>query len=182
MKTNLLTVVLAILITIPLISLGQTHTIDKLYEKYAGKEGFTSINISSEMFKLAASLGAASDPSSKNEINDIVNQIKGMKILIYNQAMDGLDREAFKKELRQSIQTKDFSELMSISEQHSNVKFLTKSGTDSKIRELVMVAEDGKEIVVMSFTGLIDLETIGKISKTMNMQGMDKLDKLNKAE
>ena len=182
MKTILMTITLAIILMLPMAMLGQTHSIDKLYEKYAGKEGFTSINISSEMFRLAASFGAGSDPAKKDEINEIVGQIKGMKILIYNQAKEGIDKEALKKEIRQSLQGRDFSELMSISEQNSNVRFLTRTGTDSKIHELVMIAEDGKEVVVMSFTGLIDLETIGKISRTMNMQGMDKLDKLNKEE
>jgi len=43
-----------------------------------------------------------------------------------------------------------------------------------------MVAEDSGEVVVMSFTGSIELESIGKLAKTMNMKGMENLDKLNK--
>ncbi len=43
-----------------------------------------------------------------------------------------------------------------------------------------MIAEDNGEVVVMSFTGSIDLETIGKMAKTMNMKGMEKLEALDK--
>lgn len=182
MKKNLVKIILVVAVSMPVSLWGQSHYIDKIYEKYAGTEGFTSINISAEMFKLAASLGAANGPASKEELGDILNQLQGLKILVYDDARKSIDAEALKKEIRQSIQSKDFTELMSISEPGSNVKFLTKAGPGNKISELVMVAEDGKEIVVMSFSGLIDLETIGKISRSMNMQGMEKLEKLNQNE
>ena len=49
-------IILSVAFMLPLLGFSQTTSIDKLYEKYAGKDYFTSINISSEMFKLAAGL------------------------------------------------------------------------------------------------------------------------------
>jgi hypothetical protein len=40
---------------------------------------------------------------------------------------------------------------------------------------MVMMAKGKDEIVILDMTGLIDLATISRISKTMNIHGMDKL-------
>jgi hypothetical protein len=182
MKKNQLNSIIFLLLMAPVMLFAQTHSIDKIYEKYAGKEGFTSINISSEMFRLAASLSASADPENAEDMNEILAQLKGMKILVYNQAKESINAAELKREIQKTISSIDFSELMTVEETDSKVRFLTKSGPGGKISEMIMVAEDGNEIVVMSFTGLIDLETIGKISRSMNVQGMDKLDKLNDKE
>lgn len=182
MKKYQLKSIIVLLLMAPVMLFAQAHSIDKIYEKYAGKDGFTSINISSEMFKLAASLSASADPENAEEMHEILAQLKGMKILVYNQTKGSINAAELKREIQKTISSIDFSELMTIEETDSKVRFLTKSGPGGKISDLVMVAEDGNEIVVMSFTGLIDLETIGKVSRSMNMQGMDKLDKLKEKE
>jgi hypothetical protein len=170
---------LSVVFILPLMGLAQTTSIDKLYEKYAGKEYFTSINISSEMFKLAAGLSQNMEGEDAKELNDLVNQINGMKILIFEDSL----RESkidFMSELNKSVNFKDFAELMRVEEKDGTVKFLTKKENGNKISEMLMIAEDGGEVVVMSFTGSIELESIGKLAKTMNMKGMENLDKLNK--
>ncbi len=169
---------LSVVFILPLMGLAQTTSIDKLYEKYAGKEYFTSINISSEMFKLAAGLSQNMEGEDAKELNDLVNQINGMKILIFEDSL----RESkidFMSELNKSVNFKDFAELMRVEEKDGTVKFLTKKENGNKISEMLMIAEDGGEVVVMSFTGSIELESIGKLAKTMNMKGMENLDKLN---
>jgi len=169
---------LSVVFILPLMGLAQTTSIDKLYEKYAGKDYFTSINISSEMFKLAAGLSQNMEGEDAKELNDLVNQINGMKILIFEDSL----RESkidFMSELNKTVNFKDFAELMRVEEKGSTVKFLTKKENGNKISEMLMIAEDGGEVVVMSFTGLIELESIGKLAKTMNMKGMENLDKLN---
>ncbi|MBU2466905.1 MAG: DUF4252 domain-containing protein, partial [Bacteroidetes bacterium] len=76
-------IIIALFVLIPLFSMAQISSIDKLYEKYAGKEYFTSINISAEMFKLAAGLSQNLEDEDAKELNNMVNQINGMKILIF---------------------------------------------------------------------------------------------------
>ncbi len=172
-------VFLSIVLMLPLLGFSQTTSIDKLYEKYAGKDYFTSINISSEMFKLAAGLSQNMEGEDARELNDLVNQINGMKILIFEDSLKK-SKIDFMSELNKSVNFNDFAELMRVEEKDGTVRFLTKKNNENKISEMLMVAEDSGEVVVMSFTGSIELESIGKLAKTMNMKGMENLDKLNK--
>lgn len=172
-------IIITLFLLLPMLSFSQTSSIDKLYEKYAGKDNFTSINISAEMFKLAAGLSQNLENEDAKELNDLVNQINGMKILIF-QDSPGQTKINFMDELNKSVNFKDFAELMSVQEKNGVVRFLTKKGDGGKISEMLMIAEDGSEVVVMSFTGSIELETIGKMAKTMNMKGMEKLEVLDK--
>ncbi|MBZ0243790.1 MAG: DUF4252 domain-containing protein [Bacteroidales bacterium] len=172
-------ILIAIVFLVPVMGFSQTSSIDKLYEKYAGSDYFTSINISSEMFKLVAGLSQNLEDEDAKEINDMVNQINGMKILIFEDSLRK-SKINFMDELNKSVNFKDFAELMSVREKSGTVRFLTKKGDKGDISEMLMIAEDGGEVVVMSFTGKIQLETIGKMAKTMNMKGMDKLEALDK--
>jgi hypothetical protein len=170
---------IAIAMFLPLMSFSQSSSIDKLYEKYAGKDYFTSINISSDMFKLVAGLSQNLEDEDAKELNNMVNQINGMKILIFEDSLRQ-SKIDFMDELNKSVNFKDFAELMRVEEKDGTVKFLTKKGDKGIITEMLMIAEDKGEVVVMSFTGSIDLETIGKMAKTMNMKGMEKLEVLDK--
>ncbi len=180
MKTQILKSFLLALVLIPGLLLAQNSSIDKMYEKYAGKEGFTSVNISAEMFKLAAGMSANGDEAKIKEINEIVNQLSGMKILVYSNMNAEGSKFDFLKEIEKNVPVKEFAELMTVQEKDSKVRFLTKSGNNNKISEMIMIAQSKGETVLMSFTGSIDLETIGKLSKSMNMKGMENLEKLDK--
>ncbi|MDA3944601.1 MAG: DUF4252 domain-containing protein [Bacteroidetes bacterium] len=172
-------IIIALFMLIPLFSMAQISSIDKLYEKYAGKEYFTSINISAEMFKLAAGLSQNLEDEDAKELNNMVNQINGMKILIFEDSLKQ-SKINFMDELSKSVDFKDFAELMRVEEKDGTVRFLTKKENGGKISEMLMIAEDDGEVVVMSFTGSIELETIGKMAKSMNMKGMEKLEVLDK--
>ncbi|MBU1368236.1 MAG: DUF4252 domain-containing protein, partial [Bacteroidetes bacterium] len=156
-------IIIALFVLIPLFSMAQISSIDKLYEKYAGKEYFTSINISAEMFKLAAGLSQNLEDEDAKELNNMVNQINGMKILIFEDSLKQ-SKINFMDELSKSVDFKDFAELMRVEEKDGTVRFLTKKENGGKISEMLMIAEDDGEVVVMSFTGSIELETIGKMA------------------
>ncbi len=182
MKTII--VKMMVLVFMPLAAFTQAHSIDKLYEKYTGTEGFTSINITADMFKLISSLNNGVKSENGREVQEVISQLSGMKILVYDQVKEGLagfDKETLKAELRQIINQDDFRELMTIKEKDSDVRFLTRQGPDNKISELLMVSVDGKEVVIMSFAGRLDLKSLGKLSGSLNidMKGMDKMEKLN---
>ncbi|MDP3442302.1 MAG: hypothetical protein Q8T08_05515, partial [Ignavibacteria bacterium] len=70
MKTLALKITLALLLIAPAFLVAQSNSIDKLYEKYAGKDGITSINLSAEMFKLAAGFAAGTDEKAAQEMKD----------------------------------------------------------------------------------------------------------------
>ena len=55
---------------------------------------------------------------------------------------------------------------------------MTKQDATGKIGEMVMLMKDKTQVSVLSLTGHIDLSTVTKLSKGMNIQGMEHLKKM----
>lgn len=177
MKSQIFKLIAILVFLMPAMLQAQT-TIDKLYEKYAGKKGFTSINISPEMFKMLAALDSDNDSSELNNEEQMLSQLTGLKMLIYEPGDEA--KVDFANEVKSSIQMKDYSELMSVDSEDETVKFLVKKAPNNRFSEMLMVVLSDNETLVMSMTGNLDMATISSISKSLDIQGMDKLDELDK--
>lgn len=178
MKKTVITLVMLI-ITGTWMNLTAQSTIDQLYKKYAGQKGFTSINISPEMFSMLSSFNTEDSAESAKEAQNIMEQLSGLKMLVYE--YDSLEtNHAFLNDVKNlNKNVKDFSELMSINSEDEVVKFLVKKGKDGKVSEMLMLVFDKNEAMVMSLTGNLDMSTISGISKSLDIEGMDKLEKLD---
>lgn len=173
---------LGVLLVVVLMALMPSVTkaqsaIDGLYEKYAGKDGFTSVNISPEMFNMMS--GFSMNDSSKEAIaaQDAIKQIKSMKMLMYK-PKDSTKVLGFYHIIQKMVPTNGFKDLMTINSHGSNLKFLARQDPNGKIRELLMIVRGDHETMIMSLTGSIDMKSIAEISKSMNIQGMGDLKKL----
>ena len=154
--------------------------IDKIYEKYSGQDGFTAVNFTKEMFQMIQqlSIGDSSDADIKNA-KHIVDQLSGVKVLMYNfDSLSVLKAVSLYNEFSGVYSSSSYKELMTIQEGRQFIKFLTKYGANDKISEFVMLMKDKNEVGVISLTGNIDLASISKMSKFMNIKGMDNLNKL----
>ena len=176
MKSKIVKLFAIVVFLMPALLPAQT-TIDNLYEKYAGQKGFTSINISPEMFKMLASLDSG-DKAEVDEEEQMLSQLTGLKMLIYEPG-DGVKND-FTNEVKSTIQMKDYSELMSVDSEDETVKFLVKKAPNNKFSEMLMIVLSNDETLVMSMTGNLDMATISSISKSLDIQGMDKLEELDK--
>lgn len=176
MKAQILKVIAVVLVLMPLMIQAQT-AIDKLYEKYAGKKGFTSINISPEMFKMLASLDSGDEAQASQE-EKIISQLSGLKMLIYEPG-EG-PKVDFVSDVKATVPVKDYTEMMSVDSEDETIKFLVKKAPNNKISEMVMLVFGEDETLVMSMTGNLDMATISSISRSLDIQGMEKLDELDK--
>jgi hypothetical protein len=85
---------------------------------------------------------------------------------------------AFFNEASSIFNNPEYKELMTVNDEGNNIRFLTKTDSKGKITEMVMLVKGKDEIVVLDMTGLIDLSTISKLSKSMNIHGMENLQKI----
>ncbi len=177
MKTKVLKFAVVLFILTPLLSMGQS-SVEKLYERFAGEKGFTSVHISKQMFSLFSNMNDFEGEDSEN-FNKTISNLDGLMILSYEP--EGEPTIDFINEVEKVIPMSEFKDLMVVNEKDSKVRFLTRE-KDGEIVEMLMIAYDGDEFTVMSISGIIDLETISKISKGMKIQGMDDLDKLDEKE
>lgn len=155
-------------------------TTDDLFNKYGAAEGFTSVNVSSELFNLFAQIAEESEDAEVRELNNMIRELEQIRILMFNpnETSGNTTMEDFKKELT-NLKLKDFTELMTVREADQTFRFMIQK-EGKIIRELLLLIDQPSETGFISITGNIDLKTIAKLSRTMNIDGLDKLEQLDK--
>jgi hypothetical protein len=143
---------------------AQKTPVDRLFEKYANKEGFTTVNISGKLLGLAGKMDSG-DPAT----SEMISNLDGIRILtVENQAITGkLD---FYAELEKDgfFKNNDYEVLMEVTEATEVVRFLAKDGKNGKLSDLLLVV-GGDNSTLISISGSIDPENIGKITNTLNI-------------
>jgi len=150
---------------------AQTDAIDKFFNDYKTNGDFKIISINSKAFDL---LNKATSDKDDSEFLDIVKDLKGLKILTTSKNAMLIYADANKRVIGAG-----YEELMKIRDNESNIRFVTKE-TNGNISELVMILGEKDNFTVLSFIGNIDLKKIAKLSKTLDVKGVEHLDKVNK--
>jgi hypothetical protein len=156
--------ILILAFVLPMAVLAQKSPVDKLFEKYANKEGFTTVNISGKLLGFAGKFDTGDETTSK-----MLSDLRGIRILtVDNKALTGkLD---FYAELEKDgfFQNNEYEVLMEVTEANEVVRFLAKDGGNGKLSDLILVV-GGNDNTLISISGLIDPENIGKITNSLNV-------------
>ena len=166
---------LVLIITLSAISLAmfsQKSPVDEIFDRYSGKEGFTSVYISSRMFSLLARIDKEDD-----DFQNLVTRIKGIRILSIDSAMN-VSRLNFAAELLPKLKRSGFEELMTVREKDGEVWFMIREA-GGRIAELIMVT-GGHGSSAVSITGDLDLKTIASLSGSMGIEELEGLEKVKK--
>ena len=144
--------------------------VDKIFNKYAGKDGYTTVVINSFMFKLLASI--ETDDPEYEQFKKASSGIESIKIL----TQDGGSSKSFGKELLEILPRSEYEELMVVKESDEEVLFLARE-EDGNITEFLLIVsgDDGDDALIV-FTGNIDLESIASISSGLDLPAMESLE------
>ena len=156
---------------------AQNSALDKLFEKYSGAEGFTTVYISKAMFEMFADLDTT--PKDRDEMQQTIGKLSGIRILAVEDPEKIPAGFNLYNEVMNATKNFKYEELMVVKDEGSNVKFLIqKKGV--KISELLLIVGGKDNNVAISIQGDIDLKSISKLSKVMNIEGMNQLDNIDK--
>lgn len=145
---------------------------DKIFDKYNGKDGFTVVTMNSTMFEMIAKMDTT---ESGKEMTELANSIGRIRILAADTVMNGVNLYS---EVMNVLPKNDYKELMSVKENDLDITFMINE-KDGKIAELLMVIGGSKDDnAIISITGDIDLAKMGSMARTMNIEGMEQLEKL----
>ena len=158
-------ILIALVMLIPLLGIAQDNSpIDKLFSKYANKDGFTTVNISGKLLNFANN----TENMNVNGV-DWTGKISGIRILsVENKELNkGLN---FYKELEEDgfFKKNVYETLMEVTEKDQIVRFYGREGEKGKLSELLMVI-GGNENTLISIRGLIDPNDIAKITGSLNI-------------
>jgi hypothetical protein len=156
---------MALILLVPIMGMAQNDSpIDKLFSKYANKDGFTTVNITGKLLSFASQMS-----ESKSKEADVLDKISGIRILSVE------DKELnknlnFYKELEADgfFKNNNYEVLMEVTEKNEVVRFFGRGGENNKFNELLLVV-GGDDNTLISIRGIIDPKDIGKITGSLNL-------------
>ena len=117
--------------------------------------------------------------TSAMEMKKMMDLLNGLKLLTYSiDSTQMVKAVAVYNEFAGLFPASTYKELMTVNEGRENFRFLTRQDASGKIQEMVMLMKGKHEVMVLSLTGIIDLSGISKLSKGMNIHGMENLEKM----
>lgn len=157
-------------------ALNAQTAIDRIFDKYAGKEGYTTVLINSFMFKFLSDI-ETNDPDYET-FRQATSGIESIRIL----AQEGSQSAPFGKELLDILPRNEYEELMVVKESDEEVVFLVKEEGGEIVEFLLIVSGSDGEDALIAITGIIDMESIASLSSGMDLPAMENLENLEEEE
>ncbi len=165
--------IIAMSLTLLTAVLSAQSAVDKVFSKYAGKDGYTTVVINKFMFQFLSNIETG-DPEYES-FKNATSGIESIRIL----TRDGNGTAAFGKELLDILPRKEYKEMMTVKEANEEVVFLVKEEA-GEIREFLLIVSGSGEDVLIAINGIIDLQSIASLTKGMDLPSMESLKELDK--
>jgi hypothetical protein len=151
---------------------AQESATEKLFEKYSGKEGFTTVHITKELFSMIAQMNFEGEGAEDmNNMKEAMSGLEFIKILMYeNGEKDNSDFKAFSKDLN-AFDLDGYSELMVVDDKNEKVRFVARQDGEM-IKEFLILISSANEVGFVSILGDMDMETISKVSQGVGIPQM----------
>lgn len=162
-------IVLILLISFTPGLFSQSNPIDEMFDKYSGKEGITTVFISSRMFQMIA--GADLDDE---KVSDLMSRLKSIRILAVEDSLLNIKLN-FHKELASKLDLSRYEELMVVKEGGKDLKFLIR-GKGDKIDEFLMIGGGVGTNILISIKGDLNMNNISDISRTIGIEELNGID------
>ena len=163
-------IVCIVMLSFPLLLRAQSGPVESLFDKYNGKEGYTTVVLTKSMFELFA---AVSDDKNDQDFREITKRLTGIRILSCECKSGAKAAQDFFREMTKAVNGSQYQDLMVINDGGDQVKFVIRKQGD-RISELVMIA-GGSDACLIALQGDIDLKQVSKLSRSMNIKGLDHL-------
>lgn len=134
-------------------------------KKYEKDAEFTIVNITTKMFQLIGAMASEDEQS-------IISDLSGLRVLTTEK-----DSQKHYRNAVSMIDKSDYEELMSVEESNERVRMFTKE-KNNLISSLVILTEDGGDFTLIGISGNIDLKKIASLSKTLNIEKLEQLEKV----
>jgi len=152
---------------LPLIIMGQNAAVDQLFNKYQGKEGFTTVFVNKDVFKMISK-----SEEVENDMNQTLEKISGIKILAQEDSEITGDLN-FYDELKKNMDFNKYKELVVVKEKDQDVWIIAREQNE-RIAELLVIV-GGEENVLVWIEGNFTFEDLSELSE---LEGLEQLEHL----
>ncbi len=168
-------IVFIIIWMLPIIAPAQNSALNDLFEKYSGKDGYTSVYITKYMFNMFKDV---ENKTEEGDFEKVATKLNFIKILTFDDGANKTAKENFSNDLLSKLPKSSYKEIMVIKEGSETIKFLFKEGSN-KNSELVMLVSGSDDPVLLFMEGDIKMSDLSKLSKTTNIDGFEHLKKVD---
>lgn len=151
---------------------AQSDAITRFFDKYVEDERFTVVFVAPKLFDMVGKI--KTDDPDWESYREVVGNLTGLRVLTADSITDGV---ALYKEALGKVPIGEYSELLTVRDGQENVRIWVKD-SGNIIHELLLLVGSPDEFVLLSLTGVIDLDKISTLSKGLDIQGIDQLDKV----
>lgn len=157
-------VLVFIVLTISTTLVYSQKSIDALFEKYAGNDGFTTVTINGNLLKMAHIFG---DDDEEQSISGKITQIR-----ILAQDDDMMNVENFYDLVIKDIDLENYDEFMRVKQSKQDMRMLVRS-EGNKFKEFLLIA-GGEDNAVIQVKGNMTYEDAKKFSSDVkNNRGLN---------
>lgn len=148
------------------INISAQDPVNEVFNQYAGKEGFTTVNITGDLFKMMLEMNKEDHPARQ-----LATQVDEIKILAQEKKSE--PNPDFHEMIYKKLNRKDFKELMTVRDSKDNVDILAKE-QNGIITEFLLIAS-GDENVLIRIKGHIVLHELAGLSESVDLKGFEML-------
>ena len=159
----MMTVIAAILI--PAMGLAQSKPISDLFDKYQGKDGFTTVIVNEDAFKLISNM-----EKTEGELKQPLTRIRKVRVLAQDDDSVGAGLN-FYDELQGSMDFSVYKELVVVKESDQDVRVLARD-SNGRLSELLVIV-GGDDNVLVWIEGDFTLEELSQLSQLGGIEGLD---------
>lgn len=144
-----------------ILSASAQSSIDKLFNKYQGKDGFVTVTISGNFLKM---VGAFDDEHGDDDIMKHVDKFSSIRIL--SQEDENEDVGNFYDMIMDEVSKGDYEEMMTINSSDSDVKILVRS--EGKVFKEFLLVAGGDDNAIIQIKGSMSYEDIKEMSESID--------------
>ncbi|MCT4622721.1 MAG: DUF4252 domain-containing protein [Schleiferiaceae bacterium] len=147
------------------------NAIEKYFSYLDQDTGITKVTVNSKMFELFSYM--ETENKEEEELKEAISNLESMKVIVKEDAKnpEALFKEAIKKP------GKEFELLMEVDQDEEHFYFLINE-KNGIVAELLMIGNSDGEFIILSLTGEIDLKQLSSLSRQLNIDHMEHLEKI----
>ena len=154
-------VLFILVVAFPAFLMAQNSAVDKLFAKYKGKKGVTTVSISPELFQMVNAMGI----EELEEQDFPMDKIVSVKILTIEDD-EGWEDVNFYNEIKKDLDVSDFAEVLTVDDGGEVVRMWMKA--DKAVVSEFLLIVGGDDNVLIYITGDFDMNDLEELAETMD--------------
>ncbi len=154
-------IIILLAVAFPALLAAQNSAVDKLFNKYKGKEGITTVMIGPELFQMVKAMDV-----EEIEDHDLpLDKISSVKILTIEDD-EGYENVNFYDEIKNDLNLNDFAEVMTVDDGGETVRMWMKVDGQSMSEFLLIVG--GDDNVLIHITGNFNMKDLEGLAESFD--------------